>query len=102
MAPPSGLAIGCLNDGPVGRRRRLRPQVLLKLRGHDLRRRVRADRWQSSIVPDATTIHESGGSQGRRGTRTRVKRSVLRAKPSLPQALRAPDDVADREARLSS
>ncbi|MBU6289872.1 MAG: glycosyltransferase family 2 protein, partial [Chloroflexi bacterium] len=50
------------------------PSFFLYYEDIDLCRRVRAAGWEVGIVPDATAIHESGGSQWRPGTRTRVER----------------------------
>jgi N-acetylglucosaminyl-diphospho-decaprenol L-rhamnosyltransferase len=50
------------------------PAFFLYYEDIDLCRRVRAAGWEVGIVPDATAIHESGGSQWRPGTRTRVER----------------------------
>ena len=50
------------------------PSFFLYYEDVDLCRRVRAAGWEVGIVPDATAIHESGGSQWRPGTRTRVER----------------------------
>ena len=53
------------------------PAFFLYYEDIDLCRRVRAAGWEVGIVPDATAIHESGGSQWRPGTRTRVERIYL-------------------------
>jgi N-acetylglucosaminyl-diphospho-decaprenol L-rhamnosyltransferase len=50
------------------------PAFFLYYEDIDLCRRVRAAGWEVGIVPGATAIHESGGSQWRPGTRTRVER----------------------------
>ena len=50
------------------------PNFFLYYEDIDLCRRVRAAGWEVGIVPGATAIHESGGSQWRPGTRTRVER----------------------------
>ena len=50
------------------------PAFFLYYEDIDLCRRVRAAGWEVGIVPKATAIHESGGSQWRPGTRARVER----------------------------
>jgi GT2 family glycosyltransferase len=50
------------------------PAFFLYYEDIDLCRRVRAAGWEVGIVPGATAIHESGGSQWRPGSRTRVER----------------------------
>ena len=50
------------------------PAFFLYYEDIDFCRRVRAAGWEVGIVPGATAIHESGGSQWRPGTRTRVER----------------------------
>ena len=50
------------------------PSFFLYYEDIALCRRVRAAGWEVGIVPGATAIHESGGSQWRPGTRTRVER----------------------------
>jgi GT2 family glycosyltransferase len=50
------------------------PRFFLYYEDIDLCRRVRAAGWEVGIVHSVTAIHESGGSQWRPGTRTRVER----------------------------
>ena len=50
------------------------PAYFLYYEDIDLCLRARRDGWEVGVVPRATAIHESGGSQWRPGTRSRVER----------------------------
>ena len=50
------------------------PAYFLYYEDIDLCLRARRDGWEVGVVPRATAIHESGGTQWRPGTRSRVER----------------------------
>ena len=50
------------------------PAYFLYYEDIDLCLRARRAGWEVGVVPQATAIHESGGSQWRPGTRSRVER----------------------------